>query len=812
MKNIFAKMARRVDVPRSSLTETFMIGVFLMLAGLAPIDSNAQTIDEAIDEAIEEIIVTAAKRGAQVLQQVPIAVQAFTSDQLDDMRVRDFADFAAFVSSLSYQDLGPGDKEYIIRGINSTGASTVGVYWDEAEITATNPNDGGGRNADIKLFDMERIEVLKGPQGTLYGASSMSGTIRYITNKPDPTGFGAKIEGEWSNTESGGNNFLVNGMLNIPLVDDELALRLVGWTVQNDGFLDQLGVGLDPGSLVPRNNINEEDNSGGRLSLRYTPNDDLTISAAVVVQDLEMKGTSRYTPPGFESYSHPLFPPRQGGDLLNTDLTVSPWNDELRIYSATAEFDFDMGNLLVTTNYYDREIEFTFDQTSLIFLFDQLFAPDPFSGVPDGIGGVSPFLRDLVETTTQPQDRQVWSTELRFASDLDGRAQFVVGALIQREDRDFAIKVTTANEFGRPEEPFDESTDFIFGADGVPFNGDEGSRVFGLDRTTEIDQEALFGEVTFDVTDRVTALFGARYFQSEQKSVEVETQVFGAFPGIPVPPPEDLNSDDDKVTLKFNVSWQATDDAMLYWTSAEGFRVGGLNNGTITSVIPIPTSYGPDSLWNHEIGTKTSWANNRINVNAAAYFIVWDDIQVEAADPLGAITFIDNAGEAEIKGLELEVFARPTAKLDLQFVASWQDAELTEAQPKSDPTDPGFDPNAGLKGSKIPNIPEWQGAASAAYNWSVFDNWTARLRGDIVFRGSTWTQANRQSPFANKLDSYSLVNLNFVLARDDWSISVFGRNVFDERAEIDALSTAEDPLSFFTVRPRTFGVGVIKRF
>ena len=189
---------------------------------------------------------TATKRGVQKLQDVPIAIQAFTSDQLDKMRVQDFADFAPFVSSLSYQDNGPGDKEYIIRGINSTGASTVGVYWDEAVITANNPNDGGGRNADIKLFDMERIEVLKGPQGTLYGASSMSGTIRFITNKPDASAFDANIGGEWSDTEKGGSNYTAHGMLNIPLAKDELAMRFVGWTVQNDGFIDQYGVGLAP--------------------------------------------------------------------------------------------------------------------------------------------------------------------------------------------------------------------------------------------------------------------------------------------------------------------------------------------------------------------------------------------------------------------------------------------------------------------------------------------------------------------------------------------------------------------------------------
>jgi outer membrane receptor protein involved in Fe transport len=794
-------------------TIRLLIGIFLISAALAPTVSSAQPNDERSDSgAIEEVVVTATKRGVQKLEDVPIAIQAFTSDQLSKMRVRDFADFAPFVSSLSYQDNGPGDKEYIIRGINSTGASTVGVYWDEAVITANNPNDGGGRNADIKLFDMERIEVLKGPQGTLYGASSMSGTIRFITNKPDPGKFDANLATEWSDTEKGGNNYTVHGMVNIPLMKDELAMRLVAWTVQNDGFIDQYGVGLAPDSLVPRNNINEEDTKGGRLTLRYTPTDRFNLTVGVVAQKLQMSGTSRYTPPGYESYSHPLFPARPGGDLLNTDLTVSPWDDDLKIYSATGEYKFDHGNLLLTTNYYDRDIEFTFDQSALIFFFDQLFAPEPFSGLPNGVGGVSPFVRDLVETTTQPQDRQVWSTELRYASNFDGPLQFVAGTLIEREDRDFAIKVTTANEFGRPEAPFDTSTDFIFGADGIPFSGDEGSRVFGLDRTTKIDQEAFFGEVSFDATDRLTALVGARYFQSKQRSEEVQTQIFGSFPGIPVPPPEDLKSDDDKLTLKFNLTWQATDDAMVYWTSAEGFRVGGLNNGTITSVISIPTSYGPDSLWNHEIGAKTSWADGRLNINTAAYFIDWKDIQVEAADPLGAITYITNAGKAEIKGLEFELFARPVPQLYLQFVASVQDAKLTESQPTSDPSLPGYDPNAGVKGSKIPNIPKQQAAASASYNWPVFTDWRATLRADVVYRGSTWTQANHESPYAIRLDPYTLTNINLVFESDNWSVSLYGRNLFDKRPQIDALATAEDPVSFFTVRPRTFGLGVTRRF
>ena len=167
-------------------------------------------------------------------------------------------------AGLSYNDLGPGDKKYVIRGVTSTGPATVGVYYDETVITASNSNDGGGREPDIRLFDLDRIEVLKGPQGTLYGASSMSGTIRYITKKPVLDKFEGYVQGEGSDTSQGGANCGINGALNLPIVDGALALRLVGWDVQNNGFIDDVRI-----PAGPVKNANWDRTEGGRALLRW---------------------------------------------------------------------------------------------------------------------------------------------------------------------------------------------------------------------------------------------------------------------------------------------------------------------------------------------------------------------------------------------------------------------------------------------------------------------------------------------------------------------------------------------------------------
>jgi len=251
----------------------------------------------AASDTVEDIIVTASKRGDESIRDVPITVQALTGETLTKSGITQFSQYATRIPGLAFQDLGPGDKKYVLRGVNSTGAATVGSYYDEAVISANNGNDGGGRNVDFKLYDIQRIEVLKGPQGTLYGASSESGTIRIITNKPDTHEFSGYIAGNVSGTEKGGANYNVNGALNLPIANDKLALRVVGWYVNDSGFIDQPRI---PAGRVA--NVNTDETSGGRAQLRYTPTSELSITASATYQKQHSDGSSRYTPPGVAAF------------------------------------------------------------------------------------------------------------------------------------------------------------------------------------------------------------------------------------------------------------------------------------------------------------------------------------------------------------------------------------------------------------------------------------------------------------------------------------------------------------------------------
>ncbi len=772
----------------SCQTRRLALGAVSALALATPVlaqntDNEAQTDEYGI----EEITVTATKRGAQLLQSVPMAISAVTGETLQDMGIADFSSIAGQIPGLVYQDLGPGDREYVIRGINSTGAATVGVYYDETVITARNSEDGGGRQADIKLYDLERVEILKGPQGTLYGAGSMSGTIRLVTNKPNPTEIEGRAEAEVSGTRKGGTNYVLNGMLNLPVIEGKLALRAVGWITDNSGYIDQV--------RLPFKNINTENVEGGRVTLRAWPSENLTLTGSLTIQNNKVGGSSRFTP-GDEFFAIPVpgFPNVSGCDLCNVDFTQSPWNEDINIYSGTAEYQSSYGTLLATTNWFERGIDFAFDSSPILFVF----------GVP------------VPAVTLEPQHRRIWSNEVRFASDLDGPFQFVVGGFLSREKKNFSVRVITVDENGLPEGNFDTTPagDALIGPDGEFLNGDEGNTFFGRIRNIEIDQEAVFGELSYDLLENLTATAGVRWFQSSITSFETNDKPFAGFPPDDGPQFETIGSSDNKVTFKFNLAYQVTPDRLVYFTAAQGFREGGVNGAGIPAVAQIPRGFGPDSLWNYELGTKTSWFDNRLVLNGALYFIRWSNIQVEGQDATGAFTFRRNAGKASVDGVEIEVTAMPTDGLTITAGGSWQNARLTQDSPAAiaDPTTPEFDPNAGLKGDHIPNVPKWQFSANAQYFWPIGRDMEGLFRLDWSYRGKTANQLRPTSPFYVPLDSYSLVNVRAGITWNDWRAIVFATNLFDKRAQVDAIRAQQDPLAFLTVRPRTAGVTLSRKF
>lgn len=738
---------------------------------------SAEASDSQSDNTIADIIVTATKRGDEALRNVPIAIQALTGDTLLKSGASQFSDYATRVPSLSFQDLGPGDKKYIIRGVNSTGAATVGAYYDEAVISADNRNDGGGRNADIRLFDIERIEVLKGPQGTLYGASSESGTIRIITKKPDSHEFGGYIAGELSSTHKGGTNYDVNGALNLPIVEGKLAARVVGWFIDDSGFIDQTRV---PSGRL--NNVNNDRTSGGRASLRYTPTDNFSLTASATIQKTHSDGSSRFTPAGTQSFSTVGFPAVPGGDLINTDLTRSPLDDKIKVYSLTGEYNFAGGSIVATTNYFDRSLLFNFDSSPILFFF----------GVP--IPGI----------TIQPQSRRIWSNELRYASKFDGPFNFVVGGFYSHEKSDFDVQVVRSNDLGEPRGPFSRlnSDDALSNPNGNTF--------FGRFDNNSLTQYAVFGEATFAFTPELKATVGARYFHNKLDSSQETTHPFGGFG--PNPPGVLKNSaTDHKTTFKGNLSWKPNEDVLVYATAAQGFRTGGLNQADLPFASGIPRSYDSDSLWNYELGTKLTLADKRLRIDAAVYHIDWSNIQVRAVDATGAFPFTTNAGSASVDGIEADINALVARGVTIAAGGSYQNAKLTSDQPGPTPR-PG---NLGLDGDRIPNVPRFSGSINLDVDRPLSSSFNYLIHADVSYHDSSHTTlaANTtRDPFDVRLQSYALVNLRLGIKNDLWTAAVFARNLFDKRAQVDAISSSQDPLALITVRPQTFGVSVSRKF
>ncbi len=399
--------------------------------------------------------------------------------------------------------------------------------------------------------------------------------------------------------------------------------------------------------------------------------------------------------------------------------------------------------------------------------------------------------------------------EGRFISDLDGPFNFVAGVYYQKEESDFEVRVTTTNGNGniQPWDELDANDALVAG----------GTAFFGRFRKDEIEQTAVFGEGTFDITEQWQILFGLRYFDSDLQSIQANTHNFAG--GINTPAGTiigttlngngigKITSDENKLTPKLTLSYKANDDILTYATYSEGFRNGGVNNSNQPFASGIPATYDSDELKNYEIGIKSRLNDGRIQANAALFFIDWQDIQVEPRDPAGNIPFITNGGEAEIAGLEWSVQALLSDAWTANFTGTYFFShELTKDQPVL----PGASPFVitGQDGDDIPNIPDVQFYLSLAWDTEI-SSMPLTITGDATYRGTTDTEFRTSSPFNIGLDSYALFNLYANLqVNEQVSVGLFARNLTDEVAVYDGIGTFQDPQAVVSSRPRTLGLKV----
>ena len=741
--------------------------VFSVLTlGLASV-ANAQRAPAEL----EEVVVTATKRAVS-LQDVPLSMQAITGESLEAIGASEIDDYYRQVPNFAVVDRGIGMRQYSIRGISSglvtQGASSVGVYLDEMPVSF------GNFQPDPQLFDLQRVEVLRGPQGTLYGEGSIGGTLRMISTPPDVSAFHAKVDTSYSVTESGGDGHQLNGMLNLPLVDNVLALRLTALNHSSAGFIDRIarpdGVSLDlnalfglPAGSVPivntgplsgQKDINGEDVTAGRASLRWLPNDHTEIQLNLLTQ--QAKANDRNTEVAGV------------GDLMTNLIIPEKVNDQFDLANLTAKFTLEGAELMSSSSYYKRNIRHVFDTNDLG-------------------EGVVPGLR-LPGSSTEDIDRQnIVSQEIRLTSTSKGKLDWILGGFYVRKDNGFdqilqdkySAFLAVANFFGVP------ATD---------------PRQL-LDQTgrNEETQYALFGEVNYALTQKLKATVGLRYFNIKQKDTLINNGPnflgLGLTDGV-------REASESNVIPKFSLSYAPHAHLLLWATASQGFRAGGTN--TTPGILDSEIAYKSDTLWNYELGTRFSAFKNRLSVTSTLYYIKWSDIQLSV--PLGTARATVNAGRARILGGELELLVRPLPALELGFNLGYNDGQLTEDTPTA-----SGDTNPGFRGDRLPGVPNINLSAFAQYTvpLSVADL-SAFARADVSHTGSSTTTFNALST-ANGLPSYftppaySLLNLRFGIEKARWSATLFVDNVANKRA-IVLIDNAAVTERITRNRPRTVGI------
>jgi iron complex outermembrane recepter protein len=763
-------------VPNNYGSRLFAISIAGLMSSGAAVAADAPAADSA---ELTEVVVTANKLNATKVLDTPASIQALSGDALQKDGASGIMDIAGDIPGLSIQDLGPGDKKYVIRGINSNGASTTGVYYGEAVISGSNADDGGGFESDIRLYDLDRVEVLRGPQGTLYGASSMSGTIRFMPRLPNLNTIEGYGTAEYSNTaHTPRENYNFNGAVNLPIIDGVLAVRAVGWKLYNAGFVNQTRVG----TLGLIEGVNDDDVGGARVAVRYQPTEDLTIDANYTKQTEKSGGSSRWTPAGITAFNGGPIAPIQGCDLCNTDVTQSPWTDNLTVFGATVAYNTHYGTVTATSNQFNRRTSFNFDSTPILVSFN----------VP------------IAAETLEPRYRRVNSSELRYASDLNSPVNFVVGGYREHEKQDLAVEVIRTNDFGLVNGPFSSSND-----DDALANPN-GNTFFGRTDSRTTTQWAGFGEVTWKATDALTAIAGIRYFTETLNGVQTQTHPFGGFPAdapnlVPIQDPEQTFN---KITWKENVSYKFSEALLAYETISTGFRSGGLN-AVSEPFEPIPKAYAPDSLTNFEAGVKGRLFNNTLEYQLDGYFIRWDNIQVQETTADAAFVYLGNAGRAHVKGVEFELTARPIEYLTATFAGSYQDAFLVEGA-TSDQYD--LNKTLGRTGDDIPNVPKMQFNLGLNYTRPVYGDWEGLAAADVTYRDSVDAYFASNKDFNLVLRPYTLVNLRLGVINGPWTVAAFARNIANKRAEVSAINSTQDPHALLTVHPRTVGLTVTRKF
>ena len=800
----------------------------LAISALVAVPAGAALAQEQQDAAdnsmLEEVTVTARKR-TESLQNVPQSIQAISADQIEAAGMRSMEDYVRFIPSMNIVESNAGTAMVIFRGVADSQSTFIAepsaaVYLDEQSLVLNGqPNP--------RMIDIERVEALSGPQGTLYGASAQSGVLRIVTNKPDPTAFEANVDVDLSYMPEGDPSYDVSGMVNIPM-GDSWALRLVGFTATDGGFIDVVR-GTTPrfdlftNDDAVQENFNEVKTTGGRIAARWFINDNWNMTASIIHQRTKADGRAEHDPVHAGDLNVVRFRP-------DKEFDDQDWTQ----YALTFEGDLGFADFVSATSYFTRDWTYTQDTSVGYASYFGTFCYNPYfiaysrycfqpNSIAEATYYGGAYYNDPIGYLQNVQNNWKFSQEFRLFHQGE-TIDWVAGLFYEKSHEDW--------EFTTFVDGYDESlsmANYLAGNmidRGNPIPSRLPGDAWWLSADdTNWEQWAVFGEMTWHITDRWDATVGYRWFnRTMDKTYFVELPRYNPTDEAVSRP----TSDEKDGVPKFSLTWNITDNNLLYGLYSEGFRPGGTNRGR---GLPFyPNQYDADKLENFEIGSKNTLANGRIRLNATYFDMSWNDYQLEVVDPSNRPCGSDNAppepncgqpwqkvvanvGNASSKGIELQFDWLATEHLMLGANGTWLDAKLDEEVP-----------DLGVPaGSRLPLSPEFKAAVYAQYNWDVsFANanqaWL-RLQwsytGDMLNQVEPLTTDDGPSPQILQ-PSYNIGDLRFGIDADSWSAQIYVSNITDERAVLFANPYEFDYFfdrSRITVnRPREFGVRWIQRF
>ena len=782
-------------VSRSILMATAAFAAPMALAQTAPQDSPQASGEPTAVSDGTEIIVTAQKR-SENLQNVPISIQAFGTKKLDELNVSSFDDYAKALPSVSFQSFGPGQTQLSFRGITSGGDGlrggsqpTAALYLDEVPVTTI------GNAVDLHVYDIARVEALSGPQGTLFGSSSLAGTLRIIPNKPDTSGFSGRVDvsGMKVGKGTGGGSF--EGYVNIPL-SDRAALRLMAFYQHDGGYIDSVPgtrtftLGDDnPATNVTVNNakfvkdnVNTTDTAGGRAALKVDLDDSWTIQPSVVYQNQKTKGSF-------------LFDPRFG-DLKVTDFGPSRNLDAWALATLTINGKLGNWDLTYAGGYFDRKISNQGDYSEYSVAYDQFQ------------GGFYTYFQaadgSFLDPTQQVSNHDAFtkqSHELRIASPSGDRLKLVAGVFYQRQTDRIVADYYINGLAGIPNSP------------AVPKSGDDlfATRAYRVDR-----DYAAFIDGSFDITPQLTLAAGIRVFKVNNTFVG-----FSGFKSnttaancVPVQADDrvcnnfDRQAKQDGETHRVNLTWKIDPDRLVYATYSTGYRPGGNNRR------PNVNPYIADTLDNYELGFKTSWFDRKLRLNGALFYEKWKNLQY-GLSPVGSngVTNIYNAGDARVYGAEMDFNLR-LGGLNLSGSGALIDGKLT--------TDfCSFDANgnpdctlgvvAAPKGTPLPIQPRFKGNMTARYEFAM-GKAKAFVQGTINHQSGTRSYlTSREADLLGRTKGFETFDFSLGAKVSGFDVSAFIENAFDKRG-ILSINTVCTPSicgagrRFYPIKPQVFGI------